>query len=510
MITKLIISNDSALLRKYGTGVSTVRNAIQDWIRSDKKNGIASQYLALDDNAAMGAFGLAPVIRWKDDVDVKRAIDQIYAKTNPDYLVIFGSSDVIPHQELRNPVGSDPDSSVPSDIPYSCSSVYSTNIGDFVGPTRVISRLPDITGDSDPNNVEKLIETVTNAECRPVSFYMDFLGVSAEVWSRSTQLSLVNLFGTTSAQQNVPNAGSPWPATLLSRPSHFFNCHGAPVDSKWYGQSKNDENDYPVAQDSAAIFGNISRSTLVAAECCYGAQLYDPSVARGALPLCSAYLQSGAYAFWGSSNIAYGPAASNDYADLICQYFFEEVLKGASAGRAALMARQRYARKTLILSPVDLKTIAQFMIYADASMTCVEVKTVGELSTKSFGEEASALEREKKQRRAHLLVDGEDLQRSRATAFESIQVGGEVAEQMKELGRRFGILEPRIASVRVLPRERGMAAGAGFFKAMEATRVSEFHLLTDVRMSTERQSFKLLEVATAEGNIISVKELYSR
>lgn len=509
MITKVIISNDSALSRKYGAGLNSIKNAIQDWIEKDKGNGISSQYLPLDDTTVMGSLGLGPVVRWKDEAEVKRAIDEIHEKTAPDYLVIFGSSDVIPHQELKNPVGSDPDSFVPSDLPYACNASYGTNIGDFVGPTRVISRLPDVTGDSDPSSAVKMIEQVTLGESHPVDFYMDFLGVSAEVWSKSTQLSLVNLFGNASEQQDVPKAGSPWPATLLSRPSHFFNCHGAPVDSKWYGQSKKNLNDYPVAQDSAVIFGNISPATVIAAECCYGAELYSPSIARGSLPLCNTYLQSGAYAFWGSSNIAYGPAASNDYADLICQYFFDELLKGASTGRAALMARQRYARKTLSLSPVDLKTLAQFMIYADASTTCVKLKTVGEESMKSFGEEAKAAERERKQRRAHLLVDGEDLQRSRATAFESIQADTEATEKMNELGRRFGILEPRMSSVRVLRRERATGVGVGFFKALEATRISEFHLLTDAR-STEGQSFKLLEVAMSNGDIIFVKELYSR
>lgn len=257
MIAKVIISNDSALSRKYGVGVGPIKSAIQDWIERDKGSGISSQYLPLDDKTVMGSLGLAPVVRWKDEADVKRAIDDIHAKTMPDYMVIFGSSDVIPHQELKNPVGSDPDSSVPSDLPYACNARYGTNIGDFVGPTRVISRLPDITGDSDSGNAVRMIEQVTAGESHPVDFYMDFLGVSAEVWSKSTRLSLVNLFGNASGQLDVPKAGSPWPATLLSRPSHFFNCHGALVDSKWYGQSESDEYDRPVAHDSAAIPGNV-------------------------------------------------------------------------------------------------------------------------------------------------------------------------------------------------------------------------------------------------------------
>src|SRR5947209_16142361 len=118
MLTKVIVSNNSALARKYGPAAKSVDKAIGNWIAHDMTKGIAAQYVALDDVAAMATLGLAPVVRWNDQADVKRAIDYIYNKTNPDYMVLFGASDVIPHQELRNPVASDPDSSVPSDLPY--------------------------------------------------------------------------------------------------------------------------------------------------------------------------------------------------------------------------------------------------------------------------------------------------------------------------------------------------------------------------------------------------------
>jgi hypothetical protein len=511
MPSKVIISNNSALSRKYGVGDAKVKTAIQNWISRDAAKGITAQFVALDDRTDMNALGLTPVARWNDQADVKRAVDEIFNKLNPDYTLLFGGADVIPHQEMKNPVPGDDDSSVPSDLPYACNAEFSSNIGDFVGATRVITRLPDINADSNPANAVTLITAATNVSSQPVTFYMDYLGVSAEVWSKSTQLSLISLFGNASTEQKVPRAGPPWPATEISRPSHFFNCHGAPADPKWYGQSKLDPDDYPVAHETRSMLGKISPATVVAAECCYGAQLYDPSLAAGQLPLCNAYLQSGACAFWGSSTIAYGPASSNDNADLICQYFFDEVLKGASLGRAALMARQRYARKTLTLSPVDLKTLAQFLIYGDASTVCVISKTVGELSMKSFGAGARAMDSEVKQRRAHLLVDGEDLQRSRATTFQPIEPQGKKSEQINELAKNFGILEPKITSVRVLRKEQAMGMMvAGFGKAVEATGISEFHIITDVRQVSKRQSFKLLEVAASNEDIIFVRELFSR
>src|SRR5438067_1779071 len=84
-----------------------------------------------------------------------------------------------------------------------------------------------------------------------------------------------------------------------------------------------------------------STGPVVAAECCYGAQLYDPTLTGAKSPgLCNVYLGNGAYGFFGSSTIAYGPDSSNDWADHICQYFWREILLGSSLGSAVLRARQ--------------------------------------------------------------------------------------------------------------------------------------------------------------------------
>jgi hypothetical protein len=158
--------------------------------------------------------------------------------------------------------------------------------------------------------------------------------------------------------------------------------------------------------------------------------------------------------------------------------------------------------------------LAQFLIYGDSSTVCVVAKTVGELSMKAVGAEARALDSEIKQRRAHLLVDGEQLQRSRAITLQPIQTEERVLQKIRALASDFGIPEPRVASLRV---QRAMAVGAEaeafqvtVEKALEATGISEFHILANVRPGSERQSFKLLEVATSNEDIIFVRELFSR
>ncbi|HEY4334762.1 MAG TPA: hypothetical protein VGM89_02665, partial [Puia sp.] len=91
------------------------------------------------------------------------------------------------------------------------------------------------------------------------------------------------------------------------------------------------------------------------------------------LSIANNYLLNGALGFLGSSTIAYGPADSNDQADLICAYFFTSVLKGASTGRSLLEARQQYLTKSgPHLDPVALKTLGQFYLLGDPSLQPVE------------------------------------------------------------------------------------------------------------------------------------------
>jgi hypothetical protein len=82
-------------------------------------------------------------------------------------------------------------------------------------------------------------------------------------------------------------------------------------------------------------------------------------------------MQDGAYGFFGSTNVVYGPPDQNDWGDLICQFFFESLLEGASLGRAVLQARQTYLLHKHHLDGTDLKTLGQFYLLGDPSVTPV-------------------------------------------------------------------------------------------------------------------------------------------
>src|SRR6185295_4052350 len=103
----------------------------------------------------------------------------------------------------------------------------------------------------------------------------------------------------------------------LQRRAHFINCHGGDADPSFYGQLGKK---YPNALNAVDLPGKIAEGTVAAVECCYGGQVYDAKSVAGQIGICSTYLGEGAYAFLGSTTIAYGPADENGSADLICQY----------------------------------------------------------------------------------------------------------------------------------------------------------------------------------------------
>jgi hypothetical protein len=194
---------------------------------------------------------------------------------------------------------------------------------------------------------------------------------------------------------------------MLRSRLHFINCHGALADPHFYGQRGDD---FPISHDAAYLAGKVGSGTIVAAECCYGAELYDPALSEGQGGICSTYLGAGGYGFFGSSTIAYGPSAGNAQADVICQVFLQRVLLGASLGRAALEARQQYIASCGTLDPTDLKTIAQFNLLGDPAIHAVALDLPALTNTRAYRaalpDRADAARRSRSLRRRQLAKAG--------------------------------------------------------------------------------------------------------
>ena len=526
-IDKVIVTNFSAHNEKYGNaGVQRIQTAVQDLIAADQGRGLVTALYLLDDPATMQQFKVAPVTILTDPKQNKDAVDAIYKALAPDYILILGSIDVIPHQDLKNPIfssGSDDDEFAFGDLPYACESPYTQNPADFYGPTRVVGRLPDITGAKDPQYLIDLLKIAATYQEKDAGQYHSYFGISAEIWENSTELNTANIFGNAQDLKTIPPKGPGWPSNMLNRFAHFINCHGALADSHFYGQPASGAQKYPIALDATNLEQNISEGTVVAAECCYGAQLFDPSQNDGQSGICITYLANKAYGFFGSTTIAYGPADSNDQADLICQYFLQSLLQGASLGRATLEARQKFIHTASMYDPSNVKTIAQFNLYGDPSLSPIKPPKT---PTKGFGMFASMNPRlERVERRRDFFSRGLALAKSQPTLSKDVSKQKEVElDALNKAAIEYGLRPKEILTFKVKapPVSKSMPLG---LVAMEMFP-SRMHIIfgtteamataTTMKMAPGKMKLPAVVGSVAliikeiNGTIASVKKIFSR
>jgi hypothetical protein len=509
---KIILTNISALQKKYGDGFLRVQAAIVKLIAADRKRGLETKLVAIDSEADMRSVKGTAVRSPVNQRQAKAAVDAVCNALQPDYLMILGAPDVVPMQELRNPMEGDGDEVVPSDLPYACAVPFSTDPKAFLGATRVVGRLPDLMGQRNPAYLVRLLGTAARYRSRTASDYRDYFGISAQVWQDSTARSLMKLFGSSANMEISPPRGPKYPDAELARRVHFINCHGSPSDPNFYGQRGKSE--FPKAHSARLLPRKISNGTVIAAECCYGAQLYDPSDSRGQPGICSTYLFDGAYGFFGSSTVAYGPSEGNGQADYICQYFIEALLGGASLGRATLEARQRFAAAYTHLDPSDLKTLAQFCLLGDPSVQPVASVPHALSRSKSFKQAfkgAKVTPGARALRRERLVRTGTNLQQTLGAVMPAkIPAGAKVSRVLLAAARDSGLREVTRQSFKVaFPK----AASLGELKQFASRRQSRtIHLLIGV---SGQPSDKLPQVAALvatvqDGEIIHLRRVHRR
>lgn len=475
MDDKIIVSNRSALTRKYGSaGVTKIKAAIDALIAADGQRGIRSSLVYLDNAAAMKRFKGRAVTDYRNARQNKEAIDAIFRRGNPEYLMILGAPDVVPHQDLANPAfdpndpNDDPDRQAPGDLPYACDAPYSRDVATFRGPTRVVGRLPDLTGAREPSYVIAVLGVAAKYKTRKTTDYGTYFGLSTHSWRNSTALSLFNVFGGSNAITLAPPSGPTHSAARLAPLAHFINCHGAPSTPEFYGERGNAQ---PVSLTSKGIKGKIKPGTVAAVECCYGGELYDCVTLASDLPICQNYLRQGAYGYFGSTTIAYGPADGNGAADLITQYFLLSMLDGASLGRAALNARQRFVQQTAELDPVDLKTLAQFNLLGDPSIHAAAVDSPTGLPKNV--DAADAVRQLRRERRGKLRQLGEFLRETKPTASrreKNVRKSASVRQALSNIAREAGIVPSKGFTAYAVKAPPAGRAGAGRKAAPLASR----------------------------------------
>ena len=442
MDDKIIVSNKARLKAKYGSdGLARIVTAVDALIKADGERGIKSRLVFLDRAGTMHGFKGRAVTDATDRAQNKHAIDAIFRKANPDYLMILGAIDVVPHQDMKNPVfdpPDDPDKSADGDLPYACDTPFSRDIATFKGPTRVVGRLPDLHGATgSPSYLLRLLATATRYRSRKPTDYTKYFGLSTHSWRKSTKESLFNMFGNDDALNLSPPKGPNHSAKTLAPLAHFVNCHGGQADPEFFGERGNSQ---PVSLSSDSIANKIKRGTVAAVECCYGAELYDSVILSLPMPICQRYLNRGAYGYFGSSTIAYGPEEGNGAADLITQFFLLAVLEGASLGRAALTARQKFVEQVGELDPMDLKTLGQFNLLGDPSIHPVQI--VSPTGVPKGVDVDSSKRQERQQRRSKLRDMGELLQKTKPTAAQKagkVRKSPAVRMALANIARKAGI-----------------------------------------------------------------------
>src|SRR5688572_7543025 len=239
MTTKIIVTNETALKAKYGSaGLKKINAALKKLIAADKTRGIGTRVIAIDNAAAMKKVKGKAVKKASSPKQNKDAIDKVYRASLPDYLMILGAPDGIPYQDVHNPLysGDEPDQFAYGDVPYACEAPYSQAPEKFVGPTRVVGRLPDLMGATKPAYLVDLLGAVAQWKSGTAQDYANYFGVSAAVWRGSTALSLQKVFGGNQALLLSPPGGPAWTAAQLAPRMHFINCHGSALDPNFYGQ----------------------------------------------------------------------------------------------------------------------------------------------------------------------------------------------------------------------------------------------------------------------------------
>jgi len=229
--------------------------------------------------------------------------------------------------------------------------------------------------------------------------------------------------------------------------------------------------------------------------------------------ICNRYLRLGAYAFFGSSTIAYGPSEGNGSADLICQSFIQRVLAGASTGRAALEARLAFVMQATHLDPTDLKTLAQFNLMGDPSITVVGKAGHKLNRTRIYQRafEGRAEEVERDQRRQRLARDGAMLDVTTGAA--------------KTRGRKRTRTSPRIRkALAASVRDAGLPPGAPVSfdvddparrtlgRRVAGTTPSSFHVMQGSAPVEEdgRRRHVVVIATVQDGKIVRLRRLHRR
>ena len=392
---KLSVTVKSRLEKKYNTdALYKINAAVERWKSADAKRGIQTVHVHVDDSMEMNNLGVAPVLDEATPERIKQAIEELWNKLTPtpDYLVLFGSDDIVPMFPVPNPSfgnnsNVDTDKTVPTDNPYATHLSFSpSDTHSYRIPERAIGRIPDMVsepgapdGSGDPAWFIAYLDTATNWEPSAASVYNTPYAIcTAEAEDAGTEF-MQKTFTDTSLQPllcppHSDAADSPATRDELSAGLHMIKCHGNKEDATFWGFSEADQTtkDHPCAAITSAILTALPNAPkVVATMCCYGAQIFSPKGADP-WPVASTYLRKGALGFVGPTMMAWVHTSGLGPADWVVQSYLKNILAGQSIGNALLSSKQDYhsfySLDDNTFADPDDKTLIEFILLGDPSI----------------------------------------------------------------------------------------------------------------------------------------------
>ena len=377
---KLSVTHRGRLKAKYkAKGLAAIDQAIATWVAQDKARGFTTIHLAVDDAAALAPFKVKPLAGAVTPTKVKAVVDALWKKLTPDYLVLVGAHDVVPHFEVANPTLSQPgdtDARVPTDNPYACSQAFAADKrATYLIPDRVCGRIPDLPGADDPAALLAALGLAASWKSKKAKAYATDLLACCQTWQEAGRECAAQLGRAATRLQIVPPEGAATPAITKRHGAllQMIKGHGARLDSRFFGQLGDD---FPDLVTSASLADRTRESTMIGAMCCFSASLFDPTDPAAQVaddpPIPLVFLSQRAFGFAGSTTTAWVGVSTMQCADWVVTGFLKSVLAGASTGRALLEAKQDFfawiEKQGTTADLADEKTLLQFLLLGDPAV----------------------------------------------------------------------------------------------------------------------------------------------
>jgi len=185
------------------------------------------------------------------------------------------------------------------------------------------------------------------------------------------------------------------------------------------------------------------------------------------------------------------------------------VRKGASIGRAFLEAQQRFIEKGDVkMDPTDLKTIIQFLLLGDPSITPVAdtAKTIeGKTAVKAIFNKDAHDVKERKERRMKLAEKSVYISNTNeAPIIENTSATGTLKKEIENLLKQHNFLEGKKAVYGFRKNKKARA------KSSRLTQNYRYHVFSKARKDGIVHAVRLLVVQEINNKVMEVKEYVRR